>query len=151
MFLTTWKLVQGFSDVATTNVCKVDSKYWNTTVRYRLMKWLVTRSRGKKHSQMWLTLVNRSISVFDDKRCMSWPPWCRGRCSCRRSRGWLWRCGCSSTPHGPASACGGTWTERWSSLRSWLPGDPLGRWYRYLHQQPARGLTKQTIFQHFTK
>ena len=49
MFLTTWKLVWGLSNVATTNVCKVDSKYWNTIVRYRLMKWLVTRSRGKKH------------------------------------------------------------------------------------------------------
>ena len=49
LFLTTGKLVWGLSDVATTNVCKVDSKYWNTIVRYRLMKLLFTRSRGKKH------------------------------------------------------------------------------------------------------
>ena len=47
--LTSWELVWGLSDVATTNVCKVDSKYWNSIVRYRLMKWLVTRSRGKNH------------------------------------------------------------------------------------------------------
>ena len=32
------KLVRGLSDIAKTNVCKVDSKYWNTFVRYTLIK-----------------------------------------------------------------------------------------------------------------
>ena len=36
-------IVRGLSDVAITNVCKVDSKYCNTIVTYRLMKWLVAR------------------------------------------------------------------------------------------------------------
>ena len=38
MFQTAWKLARGLSDLATTNVCKVDSMYWDIIVKYRLMK-----------------------------------------------------------------------------------------------------------------
>ena len=41
--------IDGLSDVTTSNECKVDSKYCSTIVRYRLMKWLVTRSWRKKY------------------------------------------------------------------------------------------------------
>ena len=45
LFLTTTKLVRGLSDVATTNVCKVDTSNRNHIERSRWMKWLITGLR----------------------------------------------------------------------------------------------------------
>ena len=38
LFLTTCKLAQGLPDIATANVCKLDSKYCNAFIIYRLME-----------------------------------------------------------------------------------------------------------------
>ena len=35
--------------------------HWNAIVRYRLMKWLVTRSRGKKHGSINLTNISEQV------------------------------------------------------------------------------------------
>ena len=53
-FLTTAKLVRGLSDVATTNVCKVDTSNRNHIERSRWMKWLITGLRQKKYPLVWI-------------------------------------------------------------------------------------------------
>ena len=52
--LTTAKLVRGLSDVATTNVCKVDTSNRNHIERSRWMKWLITGLRQKKYPFIWI-------------------------------------------------------------------------------------------------
>ena len=54
LFLTTAKLVRGLSDVATTNVCKVDTSNRNHIERSRWMKWLITGLRQKKYPLIWI-------------------------------------------------------------------------------------------------
>ena len=54
LFLTTAKLVQGLSDIATTNVCKVDTSNRNHIERSRWMKWLSTGPRQKKYPFIWI-------------------------------------------------------------------------------------------------
>ena len=54
LFLTTTKLVRGLSDVATTNVCKVDTSKRNHIERSRWMKWLITGLRQKKCPLIWI-------------------------------------------------------------------------------------------------
>ena len=54
LFLTTAKLVRGFSDVATTNVCKVDTSNRTHIERSRWMKWLITGLRQKKYPLIWI-------------------------------------------------------------------------------------------------
>ena len=52
--MTTAKLVRGLSDVATTNVCKVDTSNRNHIERSRWMKWLITGLRQKKCPLIWI-------------------------------------------------------------------------------------------------
>ena len=54
LFLTTAKLVRGLSDVATTNVCKVDTSNKNHIERSRWMKWWITGLRQKKYPLIWI-------------------------------------------------------------------------------------------------
>ena len=54
LFLTTAKLVRGLSDIATTNVCKVDTSNRNLIERSRWMKWLITGLRQKKYPLIWM-------------------------------------------------------------------------------------------------
>ena len=54
LFLTTAKLVRGLSDVATTNVCKVDTSNRNHIERSRWMKWLITWFRQKNYALIWI-------------------------------------------------------------------------------------------------
>ena len=54
LLLTTAKLVWGLSDVATTNVCKVDTNNRNHIERSRWMKWLITGLRQKKYPLIWI-------------------------------------------------------------------------------------------------
>ena len=51
LFLTT---VRGLSDIATTNVCKVDTSNRNHIERSRWMKWLITWLRQKKYPLIWI-------------------------------------------------------------------------------------------------
>ena len=53
LFLTA-KLVRGLSDVATTNVCKVDTSNRNHIERSRWMKWLITGLRQEKYPLIWI-------------------------------------------------------------------------------------------------
>ena len=71
LFLTTAKLVRGLSNVATTNVCKVDTSNRNHIERSRWMKWLITGLRQKKYPLIWIHYESRlnpayRVPVHDD-------------------------------------------------------------------------------------
>ena len=62
LFLTTAKLVRGLSDVATTNVCKVDTSNSNHIERSRWMKWLIAGLRQKKYPLIWIKAVVKRLT-----------------------------------------------------------------------------------------
>ena len=59
---------QSLSDVATTNVCKVDTSIRNHIERSRWMKWLITGLRQKKYPLIWIhyesPLLAKSLFSF---------------------------------------------------------------------------------------
>ena len=61
LLLTAAKLAGDLPDLATTNVCKVNSSNRNRIKRSRWMKWLITRHWQKKHPLIWIQLRNWSI------------------------------------------------------------------------------------------
>ena len=72
LFLTTTKLVQCLSDVATTNVCKVDTSNRNHIERSRWMEWLITGLRQKKYPLIWIHYESGLFMIFSCiwKQCM---------------------------------------------------------------------------------
>ena len=107
LFSTTAKLVRGLSDVATTNVCKVDTSNRNHIERSRWMKWLITGLRQKKYPLIWIhyesPLFSRHGKEYEDIlvhdgllwRAREW-----GKKRTQRGGGGVWT---SETPPGYAA------------------------------------------------
>ena len=79
-FLTTAKLVRGLSDVATANVCKVDTSSRNHIERSRWMKWLITGLRQKKYPLIWIHYESPLLQIVQKSSRTPFTATCKGTC-----------------------------------------------------------------------